>query len=162
MPQSPDQAIAAWKKADEQAQAAELTLKTAWDRYRGGEGPASFGELMADVSRARSNADDKLTIAMMLIGSAVQNRPSGLGSSPVEDTKIEASILECSIRFELFAGTNGQWHWQLISPRGDILAIGGQRYPDREAIVRAIEEICGGARTAEIWEIGAQGVVRVR
>jgi ferric-dicitrate binding protein FerR (iron transport regulator) len=59
-------AVEEWKVADEQARAAEARLKAAWDAYDAHQGPAPGADLMAEVSRLRPIANDKLTVAMIL------------------------------------------------------------------------------------------------
>jgi hypothetical protein len=59
-----------WQDADGRARAAEARMKEAWEAYdlRNGEPPSQ--ELMAEVSRLRAIANDRLTVAMMLMSTA--------------------------------------------------------------------------------------------
>ena len=63
-------AIEAWKTPDSLARDAELKLRATWEDYERRKGPAPTAELMAEVSRLRSQASEKLTVAMVLTGSA--------------------------------------------------------------------------------------------
>lgn len=60
------EAVEAWKAADAEAKAAEGRLKAAWDIYEYDRNQPPSAELMADVSRLRAIANDKLAIAMAL------------------------------------------------------------------------------------------------
>lgn len=70
MTQQAKQAYEAWKAADAAARAAEGRLREAWDLFdrHGGEPPAPH--LMAEVSRLRAVANDRLTLAMVRMGTA--------------------------------------------------------------------------------------------
>jgi ferric-dicitrate binding protein FerR (iron transport regulator) len=70
--QQAKQAYEAWKAADAAARTAEARLREAWDQFdrQGGEPPAPA--LMAEVSRLRAVASDRLTVAMMQMGAAVR------------------------------------------------------------------------------------------
>jgi ferric-dicitrate binding protein FerR (iron transport regulator) len=74
--QQAKQAYEAWKVADAAARAAEGRLREAWDQFDrlGGEPPAPG--LMAEVSRLRAVANDRLTVAMMQMGTT--NRGAAL------------------------------------------------------------------------------------
>lgn len=57
-----------WRRADEAARAAENQLKDAWDRFDRKEGPPPGEQLMAEVSRLRASASEKLAQAMTRMG----------------------------------------------------------------------------------------------
>lgn len=65
------------------------------------------------------------------------------------------------MKFEVFSGTTGRWHWHAVSSKGQILAIGAAAYADRDSVVEAIQLMRAHAATAEIWEISSAGVRRV-
>lgn len=63
------QAHADWLKADNDAREAESALKKAWFAFETG-GPVPPDSLVADVSRLRAVANDRLTMAMLALGEA--------------------------------------------------------------------------------------------
>lgn len=60
------EAVQAWKAADGAAKAAEGRLKAAWDIWEHDRAHPPSVELMAEVSRLRAIANEKLTAAMSL------------------------------------------------------------------------------------------------
>lgn len=63
-------AYAEWQAADALARIAEGRLKSAWEIYDREHGAPPTPDLMAEVSRLRTLANEKLTTAMMMIGAA--------------------------------------------------------------------------------------------
>jgi ferric-dicitrate binding protein FerR (iron transport regulator) len=63
-----------WRKADAEAREAETRLREAWERYDSREGEPPSADLMAEVSRLRATASDKLTAAMMYMGATDRQR----------------------------------------------------------------------------------------
>jgi hypothetical protein len=64
----PRVAYAAWKQADALARDIEATLAEAWERYETKTGGPPTEDLLKEVSRLRSAANDKLTVALLEIG----------------------------------------------------------------------------------------------
>lgn len=60
------EAVEAWKLADAAAKIAEKRLKVAWDIYEHDGNLPPSADLMAEVSRLRSIANDKLIRAIEL------------------------------------------------------------------------------------------------
>lgn len=88
-------AFEAWKDAEMLARAVENQLQQWWEGYLGG-GPAPGLSLMADVSKARNHANDKLTVAMMLMSMAVRladdrTPPAPQPQGAAEDTALPAA-----------------------------------------------------------------------
>lgn len=75
-------AYEAWKLADAEARAAEARLKAAWEEYDANHRAPPTAELMADVSRLRAAANDKLTMAMLMMGSASKAADDTAPGSP--------------------------------------------------------------------------------
>ena len=75
MPNKAKQAYREWQEADAAARQAESRLAQAWkDMDATGKLPSP--QLMAEVSRLRSIANDKLTVAMLAMrGAASQTHP---------------------------------------------------------------------------------------
>jgi ferric-dicitrate binding protein FerR (iron transport regulator) len=74
------QAYEAWQQADQAARSAEQRMKDAWIDHEQRRGTLPTTELMAEVSRLRSMANDKLTLAMVAMGSAAKPKGGGPGS----------------------------------------------------------------------------------
>lgn len=58
----------AWKEADQEAQAVEAQLSEQWKRHDAKLGPPPSAALMAEVSRLRSIANERLTVALRMLG----------------------------------------------------------------------------------------------
>ena len=63
------QAYDEWKQADARAREAEGRLSQAWDTYFETRTSPPPAELIQEVSRLRAVANDRLTVAMLLMGS---------------------------------------------------------------------------------------------
>ena len=68
MPNEVQEALDAWRAADTNARAAEAVLSNAWAAFDIDQGPPVESFLMEEVSRLRAIANDKLTVAMVLMG----------------------------------------------------------------------------------------------
>ena len=62
------QAYEEWKQADTRARHAESRLAKAWDEYFGTRTEPPAAELIQEVSQLRAVANDRLTVAMLLMG----------------------------------------------------------------------------------------------
>lgn len=63
-----EEAIADWREADLEARAAEILLKKALDDFTAARrGPAVHDVLVQEVAKARSKANDCLTVALAMI-----------------------------------------------------------------------------------------------
>jgi len=65
--QTPQEAFTEWRRADAAARDAEQILASAWQAYDAGIAGPPAEELLQEVSRRRSVANDKLTQAMHLM-----------------------------------------------------------------------------------------------
>jgi hypothetical protein len=63
-----------WIAADAMAREAEAQLNAQWERYDREGGPPPDGALIAEVSRLRSAANDRLTVALMTLRSSGKSR----------------------------------------------------------------------------------------
>jgi hypothetical protein len=72
------QAYDEWKQADARAREAEGRLAHAWDTYFEIRTSPPAAELIQEVSRLRAVANDRLTVAMLLMGS----KPRGDDTEP--------------------------------------------------------------------------------
>jgi ferric-dicitrate binding protein FerR (iron transport regulator) len=81
VPEKARQAYQEWKQADARAREVEARLARSWDEYFGNRGPAPSQELIQEVSRLRAIANDRLTAAMMAMGTPRRNDDTDPGRS---------------------------------------------------------------------------------
>ena len=77
MPDKAKRAYHEWKLADAQAREVEARLAVAWDDFFAGRSKAPNEELITEVARCRAAANEKLTLAMVSIGTAGSPEPRG-------------------------------------------------------------------------------------
>ena len=65
------EAFTAWKQADEQARALEVLLAATWEEVMNRTGPPPTEEMLGEVSRLRALANEKLTVVMAMLRTAV-------------------------------------------------------------------------------------------
>jgi hypothetical protein len=68
MATDPQKALDSWKDADANARAAENLLKQAWQAVDAGRMVSVPESLLKSVADLRSHANDKLTVALQVLG----------------------------------------------------------------------------------------------
>lgn len=77
------EAFKAWKQADAQARALEVLLAATWEEVMNRTGPPPTEEMLGEVSRLRALANEKLTVVMAMLRTAVARHrcsPASTGS----------------------------------------------------------------------------------
>lgn len=80
------QAFEAWRQAEAAARLAEAELAAAWQKYSARTGPAPGEDLMAEVSRRRSAANERLLQAMARMAEAHPRSGSANSTWPPTST----------------------------------------------------------------------------